>query len=116
MNWLFHTMPNGWSVVVKLHPNPNLPEGELVYRSDTPVGGTTAKIVTGTYLHTGASINDFYTSVKGLTGESVTSVALSQKDFQIFVANSTTRALPPKCECGSDSVKSPRHSDWCPKR
>lgn len=21
----------------------------------------------------------------------------------------------PKCECGSDSIKAARHSDWCPK-
>lgn len=23
--------------------------------------------------------------------------------------------VEPKCECGSDKVKSPIHSDWCPK-
>jgi hypothetical protein len=25
------------------------------------------------------------------------------------------KSVAPVCECGSDSVKSPKHSDWCPK-
>lgn len=32
-----------------------------------------------------------------------------------YVAKTGNYTCKPKCSCGADSVKSSRHSDWCPK-
>ena len=48
---------------------------------------------------------------KSHMGNSITHPA----DFGVSICNSCPQEKEIKCECGSESVGSPRHSTWCPK-